>query len=146
MIESVGSSGDSILSLIKEKFKSHRGPESGKSTKIPVELRELAVKAIGKGHSIAEVAAAAGIAPKSIRNWRNQPSRVTRLATPRARRLEVVTSRAIKDNRANDNEVSFGLTTLVKLQLRSGVVIELPLNVLSNEFLQRLNELGGERC
>ena len=126
------------LDQVADAFKAHKPKGTSKNFHFPKDLRKLAVSALSNDCSIVEVANAADVAPKSIRNWRDACEK--KQSTPKFKRLKVVAERVIAPMSAN---TTVGvLESPIRITLQSGVVVELPASELSTEFLLRLCGLG----
>lgn len=131
------------LSQIENTFKTHRSERTSKNMRFPAELQSLAVMALGN-FTEAEVARAAGVVAKSVRNWRDARQKAKKsVAKIKARRLKVVSQRP-------EPELSFAaqttcLSSLARITLLSGVVIELLESQLSTGILRELCGLRAQQ-
>ena len=121
------------LDQVADAFKAHKPKGTSKNFHFPQNLRMLAVSALSNDCSIVDVAKAAGVVPKSIRNWRDESEK--KQSTLKFKRLKVVAERAIAPMPATVGVVK---SPWSRVTLQSGVVIELPASELSTELLHRL--------
>ena len=125
------------LEEIEISFKSYRLEHPEKRGHFPKDLKRLALLALSEGIPQREIAHAAGLTPKAIRNWRNRFVRVTDEKVTMAKNLKLVEQRpeaVVFDNPGKQ---------VARITLKSGVVIEVPPSELSTELLSRLCELTG---
>jgi hypothetical protein len=117
-----------ILKNISDAFSRFRADSSGH---VPKDLKKLASQALVCGIKRNQIAAAAGVAPKTISNW-------SLSFKPQAKQLCIISEPITRVERAPE-------PTPVLIRLRSGVEIEFTKLELNNELLTLLNNLGGER-
>lgn len=125
------------LAEIADAFKAHKPKSTSKNVHYPKALRQFAVSALSKKITAAEIARAAGVAPKSIRNWRDAiPKVIQTQLMPKARRLKVIPLRP---------QTAFEHCSVAQIKLPSGVVIEMAPSELSTDLLCRLCGLENLR-
>jgi hypothetical protein len=128
-----------ILIQIERAFKAHWSKWQNKRARVPDQLRNLAVSGLELKLSIVEIAKAAGVVPKSIRNWRDaKPNKIRFQSQPKVKQLKLVSQPPI-GKVAFSGEISSSSLTTAKIRLQSGVEIELPVKDLSTTLLRDLN-------
>ena len=125
------------LEEIEISFKSYRLEHPEKKVHFPKDLKRLALLALSEGIPQREIARAAGLTPKAIRNWRNRFTRVTEEQVAMAKNLKLV------EHRPEAIVSDISAQQVARIIFKSGVVIEMPPSELSTGLLSRLCELTG---
>ena len=123
------SSHGKVLEKIASEFRRFREEVGGHHS---VQLKSMAISAVGAGFSRSQVAEAAGVSVTTISNWA--------LRAPKAKRLRLVAgpeSQGVCEARL--------AADLICIRLASGVEIDFPRSELSSEFLVILSGIGGNR-
>lgn len=108
-------------------FRRYRRRNDGK--RYPVKLREMALAALDSGAAGRAVAAAAGVTPKSLRNWRASGGVVA------PKELKLVSARE------PSKPVTSISPCMARVTLPSGITIEVPTSALITTLINALN--GG---
>ena len=127
------------LEEIEISFKHQRLEHPEKKGHFPKDLKKLALLALSEGIPQRDIARAAGLTPKAIRNWRNRFTKVTEEQVSMATNLKLVEHRP----EACVSVSEIAVKQMARITLQSGVVIEVPPSELSTELLSRLCELTG---
>lgn len=135
MSSNLGKPG-ATLDQIEEAFNAHRPKGGAKASHFPKKLQQLAVSAISRQFTVAEIAKAAGVTPKSIRNWRNTLPKSSASSVPKVKRLKVVAQRTSPVRAELSSVIS-----MARITLPSGVLIEVSTTVLSSGLLSQLCEV-----
>ncbi len=126
------------LGEIEDAFKAYKPKSTSKNVHYPKDLQQLAVSALRKKINAAEIARAAGVTAKSIRNWHSATPKIKKTQSmPKAKRLKVISQRPglVMDH-------SFRIvSSMAQIKLQSGVVIEVLASELTAELLRKLCEL-----
>ena len=126
-----------ILDEIQRGFETYRSAGTTRSTQLRRSLQELSVKALTENFTAKEVARAAAVTPKSVRNWYNSQKKIgLRRGAKRLRVLPEI-SAAHFNSVSTPNRVSEG----ARITLTSGVIIECALGELSKNLLLALSSL-----
>lgn len=131
-------SGSELLEEIRRGFEIYRSVGSKRSGQLRRGLQDLAVKALAENFTQKEVACAAGVTPKAVRNWRNSRKKVNRVL-PRAKKLRVLPE--ISEAHFDADSISDHLSQGARITLTSGVIIECPVGELSKSLLLDLSLL-----
>lgn len=135
-------SSSETLKEIERGFETYRSAGSNRSVQLRRSLQGLAVKALAENFTAKEVARAADVTPRSVRNWRNSRTKVTRIR-PRAKRLRVL--REVSEvHLAAEPSLNF-LNQGARITLTSGVIIECRADELSKNLLLDLSSLSGSK-
>lgn len=131
---------DGALKDIERRFSRFRHEHQGERLRYPKPLQELAVAALEQGHTWIEVSRAAGVTSRCLRYWRNltkTKNRLTRKTRPLE--LKLVESRgaqSIATTATHDEPITNHAE--VRVELRSGVRMTLPVSALSERLINLL--------
>lgn len=116
-----------IIKKLELAFGRHRRLNDGK--RYPAKLKKMAIGALDNGVAGRSVAAAAGVTPKSLRNWRAGSG----VLPPKE--LKIVTAPVALRPVASIN------ACMARVTLPSGITIEVPSSALTTTLIAALN--GG---
>jgi hypothetical protein len=116
-----------VIKKLELAFGRHRRRNDGK--RYPAKLRKMALAALDSGVAGRAVAAAAGVTPKSLRNWRTGGGVIP------PKELKIVT------DCEPSNPVESVNAGLARVTLSSGITIEIPTSALTSTLINALN--GG---
>ena len=127
-----------ILKKISLDFSRHRRRRRGRSW-YPASLKDLALRAVNVGITPGQVARAAGVSPQSMSNWRGAGVE----AAEAPRELKVIaaeTEEPLLSSRASGAMLG-NVANWARIELRTGIRIEIPVSALSGPMLAAL--MGG---
>lgn len=139
-----GSTSDQLLSRIEREFSRYRRHQGGKRVHSPAHLKMLALSAIEAGVLKSRVAMAAGVSLGSICNWQKSRSSMRPALGPQELKLVAASVETPTLKKPEHHLLSESLTA--RIQLQSGVLLEVPVVALERDFLKVLNQLGGDPC
>ena len=108
--------------------------------RVPMDLKELAVSALGYGHDAGAIAKAAGVSKPTIANWERWVKAHTASPSAAPVQLKVIDRVVTPPTPEADPSVVYAVARII---LRSGVRVELPVGALDAKLLLALN--GGAR-
>ena len=117
-----------VIKKLELAFGRHRRRNDGKRS-YPAKLKEMAIAAEDGGVAVRTVAAAAGVAPQSLRNWRTDGGFVS------PKELKIVTGHESLNPVASIN------ACMARVMLPSGITIEVPTSALTTTLIAALS--GG---
>jgi len=128
-------SSDRVISEIVKKFQSIRDTKKGQP-RYTAEARMLALSAIDQGHSISEIAIAAAVTCKSIRNWQKNVGNVSppiNLKLVKSKKNIEVTPEQLPRKNAVEKIM------IARVHFRSGAVLEIEVEALTPSLIAALN-------
>ena len=117
-----------VIKKIELAFGRYRRSNDGK--RYPAKLKRMALAAVDDGIAGRTVAMAAGVTPKSLRNWRTRDG----IVPPKELRL-------VPCAESSGSVSSIAAAHMARVTLPSGVAIEFPTSALTTTLIAALN--GG---